>query len=72
LLGVIPESQAVLSASNRGVPVSMEQETDAGQAYLDAVGRFLGQDIPHRFILSQKRGFFSRLFGIGKQEEAIS
>lgn len=41
LLGVIPESKAVLKASNSGVPVSLDKESDAGQAYLDAVGRFL-------------------------------
>ncbi len=62
LLGVIPESQAVLNASNRGVPVSMQQETDAGLAYMDAVGRFLGENIPHRFIHEEKRSFLDRLF----------
>jgi len=72
LLGVIPESQAVLNASNRGVPVSFEQETDAGQAYLDAVGRFLGEEHPHRFIHEEKKGFFSRLFGRSKEQEVIS
>lgn len=72
LLGVIPESQAVLNASNRGVPVSFEQETDAGQAYLDAVGRFLGEEHPHRFIHEQKKGFFNRLFGRNKEQEVVS
>lgn len=72
LLGVIPESQAVLNASNRGVPVSFEQETDAGQAYLDAVGRFLGEEHPHRFIHEQKKGFFNRLFGRNKEQEVFS
>jgi septum site-determining protein MinD len=72
LLGIIPESQAVLNASNRGVPVSLEQETDAGQAYLDAVGRFLGEKLPHRFIHEEKRGIFSRLFGRGKKHEVFS
>lgn len=63
LLGVIPESAAVLQASNTGVPVIHDQTTDAGQAYVDAVGRFLGRDLPHRFLESQKKGFFGRLFG---------
>ena len=72
LLGVIPESQAVLNASNRGVPVSLEQTTDAGLAYLDAVGRFLGEELPHRFIQEEKRGFLSRLFGKSKQQEGIA
>jgi septum site-determining protein MinD len=63
LLGVIPESKAVLKASNSGQPVSLDSESDAGQAYLDAVGRFLGESIPHRFVQVEKRGFFSKLFG---------
>jgi septum site-determining protein MinD len=68
LLGVIPESPAVLRASNAGVPVSLDNDSDAGQAYLDVVGRFLGEERPHRFIEEEKRGFFSRLFGRSKRE----
>lgn len=63
LLGVIPESKAVLSASNSGVPVILDGESDAGQAYGDAVGRYLGEDVPHRFIDAERKGFFRRLFG---------
>jgi septum site-determining protein MinD len=63
LLGVIPESKAVLKASNSGQPVSLDSESDAGQAYMDAVGRFLGEAIEHRFLQVEKRGFFSKLFG---------
>ena len=63
LLGVIPESQAVLQASNRGVPVVMDEKSDASEAYMDAVQRFLGQEVPHRFIQEQKKGLFGRLFG---------
>jgi septum site-determining protein MinD len=63
LLGVIPESKAVLNASNSGVPVILDRESDAGQAYGDAVARFLGEDVPHRFIEAHKKGFFTRLFG---------
>ncbi len=63
LLGVIPESQAVLRASNSGVPVILDQNSDAGQAYIDAVGRFLGESVPHRFVNVEKKGFLKRLFG---------
>jgi septum site-determining protein MinD len=63
LLGVIPESRAVLNASNAGTPVIMDDESDAGQAYHDAVARFLGEDRVHRFLTVQKRGLFGRLFG---------
>jgi septum formation inhibitor-activating ATPase MinD len=45
LLGVIPESQAVLKASNQGVPVILDDQSDAGQAYSDAVDRLLGKSV---------------------------
>lgn len=63
LLGVIPESEAVLSASNQGQPVILNGEAPAGQAYNDAVNRLLGKDVPHRFIAAEKKGFFKRLLG---------
>lgn len=63
LLGVIPESEAVLKASNQGVPVAHDEESDAGQAYQDAVSRYLGEDLPHRFLERQKKGFLKRVFG---------
>jgi septum site-determining protein MinD len=63
LLGVIPESKAVLNASNSGAPVVLDSDSDAGQAYLDVVARYMGEDLPHRFIDLQRKGFFSRLFG---------
>lgn len=62
LLGVIPESQSVLSASNAGEPVILDENSDAGQAYLDIVDRYLGEDKPHRFIDEAKKGLFGRLF----------
>jgi septum site-determining protein MinD len=65
LLGVIPESPAVLQSSNAGVPVILEDGNDAGAAYGDLVDRFLGKNLPHRFITPQKKGFLKRLFGGG-------
>jgi septum site-determining protein MinD len=63
LLGVIPESPAVLTASNTGSPLVLMENADAATAYLDVVKRFLGEVQPHRFINDEKRGFFARLFG---------
>ena len=62
LLGVIPESQAVLNASNSGTPVILDEASSAGQAYTDIVDRYLGEDKPHRFIDEEKKGLFGRLF----------
>ena len=63
LIGVIPESMAVLNASNSGVPVILDEESEAGQAYMDMVGRYLGEALPHRFLEVPKKGLFRRLFG---------
>jgi septum site-determining protein MinD len=63
LLGVIPESSSVLTASNTGTPIVLMENTDAALAYVDVVKRFLGEQQPHRFIEEDKRGFFARLFG---------
>jgi septum site-determining protein MinD len=64
LLGVIPESEAVLKASNQGLPVILDAEAQAGQAYSDAVDRLLGKDVPHRFLEVQKKNFLKRLLGV--------
>lgn len=63
LIGVIPESEAILQASNQGSPAIMLSTTDAAQAYMDVVERFLGEDKPMRFLEPQKNGFFKRIFG---------
>ena len=62
-LGVIPESGDVLNASNKGEPVILDLESDAGQAYDDAVGRLMGEERPMRFTSVEKKGFFTKLFG---------
>lgn len=61
LIGVIPESQRVLESSNSGVPAVHEKETDVAQAYFDAIDRFLGKEVPLRFVDEEDRGFFRRL-----------
>ena len=63
LIGVIPESSSVLNASNSGIPVIMDRESSAGQAYSDMVSRYLGEDLPHRFLKVEKKGLLGRLFG---------
>ena len=62
LLGVVPESQDVLQASNTGTPVVLSENTDAAAAYDDLVSRFLGEERPLRFVQEQ-RGLMRRLFG---------
>lgn len=63
LLGVIPESEAVLKASNKGEPVILNSDSNAGKAYDDAVSRLLGEDRNHRFLEEEKKGFLKRILG---------
>jgi septum site-determining protein MinD len=63
VVGVIPESEGVLAASNAGVPVILDESSNAGHAYDDAVARLLGESRPLRFTEAQKKGLFSRIFG---------
>jgi len=63
VLGVIPESEGVLTASNSGVPVILDEESNAGLAYEDAVARLSGEQRPMRFLEAPKKGFLARMFG---------
>lgn len=63
LIGVIPESESVLQASNQGTPAIHLTGSDVAEAYQDVVARFLGEDKPMRFTDYQKPGLFKRLFG---------
>jgi len=65
LIGVIPESETVLQASNQGVPAVHLNGTDVSEAYKDVIARFLGEEKPLRFVDAQKAGLLKRLFGRG-------
>ena len=59
LLGIIPESTSVLKASNTGAPVVLDDESDAGKAYHEAVKRLLGHHIPVSIPSARKGSFLS-------------
>jgi septum site-determining protein MinD len=63
LLGIIPESQDVLKASNVGSPVTLHNaESAPARAYIDAVSRLLGDTIAMT-VPMERKGFMSRLLG---------
>ena len=63
LLGIIPESQDVLKASNVGSPVTLADPTSApARAYMDAVKRLAGETV-EMTIPGEKKGLFGKLFG---------
>src|SRR5271166_80022 len=63
LLGVIPESEEFLRASNLGAPVTINGSAGpAGRAYREAARKLAGDTAPVA-IPDQKKTFFNRLFG---------
>ena len=63
LIGVIPESQNVLQASNAGEPVIHQDNAAAAEAYKDVIARLLGENREMRFLEAEKKSFLKRLFG---------
>ncbi len=61
LLGIVPESPTVLSASNVGTPVVLNENSNAGTAYADAVSRLMGEQIEMRVLGPERRGLLQRL-----------
>jgi len=63
LLGIIPESQGVLRASNVGSPVTLNEPANpAARAYTEAAKRLQGENLPV-VLPFEKKGFFDRLWG---------
>ena len=63
LLGIIPESEEVLRASNVGAPVTLNNAASApARAYMDAARRLCGEDIAMSIPMHRK-GLFDKLFG---------
>ena len=63
LLGVIPESEEVLRASNIGTPVTLSNPATApARAYFDAARRLNGEDVPMT-VPSEKKSLLDKIFG---------
>src|SRR5271166_520516 len=63
LLGIIPESQDILRASNMGQPITLDNSTSpAARAYFDAARRLRGETVVMSFP-KEKRGLIGKLFG---------
>jgi septum site-determining protein MinD len=63
LLGIIPENQGILRASNVGSPVTLNEPANpAARAYIDAARRLEGENLPV-VLPFEKRGFLDRLLG---------
>jgi len=63
IIGVVPESESVLHASNQGTPAIHIESSEVADAYKDVIGRFLGEELPLRFVDYEKPGLLKRIFG---------
>ena len=64
LIGIIPESESILHASNQGKPAIHFKDTNVAQAYEDVVSRFLGEELALRFASVEDPSFLQRIFGV--------
>jgi septum site-determining protein MinD len=63
LIGIVPESEEVLRASNLGSPVPLSNaESAPARAYFDAARRLCGESI-EMSIPTERKGLFNKLFG---------
>lgn len=60
LIGVIPEDESVIVASNRGQPVTFVNNSKAGQAFHNIAKRLSGEDVPFMNI-EANNGFINKL-----------
>ena len=63
IIGIIPEDELVLSASNSGVPVTLNMQSKAGMAFNNVARRVIGEDVPF-MNLDENPGIFQRLVGL--------
>ena len=67
LIGIVPEDESIISASNRGSPVALDGKNRAGQAFRNIAQRLLGESVPF-LDLESSDGFLgrlSRMIGLG-------
>jgi septum site-determining protein MinD len=46
LVGLVPEDEAVIISTNRGLPVAMNEKSRAGQAFHNIAHRLMGEEVP--------------------------
>ena len=59
LIGVVPEDENVIVASNRGMPLALDGRNRAGQAFQNIARRLMGEKLP--FLDLESQNIFQRL-----------
>jgi septum site-determining protein MinD len=60
LVGIVPEDENVIVASNRGQPIAADGKSRAGQAFQNIAHRLMGEDVPF-MDLDHPDGFWTRI-----------
>jgi len=66
LIGIVPEDEAIIISTNKGVPAALDEKVLAGQAFRNIARRIMGEDVPF-MNLRDSSGLFSRLVSLIKQ-----
>jgi septum site-determining protein MinD len=69
LIGIVPEDKNVIISTNKGVPISLDGKSLAGQAYQNISRRLMGEEVPF-LDFDKNSGFFTRIssvFGSGEK-----
>jgi septum site-determining protein MinD len=61
LIGIVPEDENVIVASNKGQPLALDSKSRAGQAFQNIARRLMGEDVP--FLELETPSLFQRLLG---------
>jgi septum site-determining protein MinD len=61
VLGVVPDDEAIIISTNKGIPVVADNESQSGQAYRNIVQRLLGNSTPIMdFETTEKKSGFTK------------
>jgi septum site-determining protein MinD len=66
LIGIVPDDEEIIVSTNRGVPVSFENNSNSGMAFRNIARRLEGDDVPF-MTLKDSGSFFKRLVKFMRQ-----
>jgi septum site-determining protein MinD len=61
LIGVVPDDESIVTATNRGEVAVLDRASRAGRAYIDIARRLTGEQVPF-MALDDNQGMLDRFF----------
>lgn len=71
LIGIVPEDEAVLISTNRGLPAALDDKSRAGLSFRNIARRLTGEDVPFE-TFREEAGFFERFAKIWRRDGRAS